>query len=273
MKIFFSYAWADRDRVAPLMTLVGEAGFEIANVDRVFASSTATTIVSEILSSKAIVVVISSANPNIFFELGVAVGTGLPTVIATVGDVPLPFDVASMPLLRLSGDVTRDASSLLLHLDGLHLSRHEQGLPSGPAEEVLAAAASDTHLLEKLSPAEFERMVADLLQSRGWLVERSVTPNDAGIDLILSDPATGKVTVVEVKKINSQGRVSVDAVRQLLAHMAVRDVHSGILVSTAGFTSSALAMAAGTGATLVTLNELLSSQSRLTPSNVIRTDG
>jgi HJR/Mrr/RecB family endonuclease len=272
MKIFISFAAADWDRVGPLMASVREAGFDVASMDYVLASSAESAVASEILSSQVIVAIISSANPNVFYELGLAVGAGLPAVIAAIGDVSLPSDLASMPLLRLTGDVARDASSLLLHLDSLNLAHDEQKLPSGTPEEILAAVASDAQLLEKLSPAEFERMVGELLESRGWSVERSGTRKGADIDLILSDPDTEKVTVVEVKKINSQGRVSVDAVRQLLSYMAIMGAHSGILVSTAGFTSSALAMAAGTGAVLVTLRELLSSRSRLSPSDVNRED-
>ncbi|GEO43673.1 hypothetical protein SAE02_78210 [Skermanella aerolata] len=271
MKIFFSFAAADRDRVGKLMILVRKAGFEVDSVDGVLARSPITAVASEILSSRVIVAVISSDNPNVFYELGLAVGAGLPAVIVAIGDVLLPNDLASMPFLRLTDDVARDAGSLLLHLRGLNLGQHEQRLPSGSIEEMLVAATRDTQLLEKLSPAKFEQMIGELLESRGWSIERSTARRDAEADFILSDPTTKKVTIVEVKKINSQGRVSVDAVRQFLGHMSVMGVSSGILVSTAGFTSSALAMAADTGAVLITLNELLSSRLRLTPSDISRT--
>jgi HJR/Mrr/RecB family endonuclease len=69
------------------------------------------------------------------------------------------------------------------------------------------------------------------------------------------------VVVVEVKKLSRQSRVSVEAVRQLLSAVTTIGAHTGILVTTAGFTPAAVALATGTPVLLRTIEQLVKARS------------
>ncbi|HEV7267951.1 MAG TPA: restriction endonuclease [Falsiroseomonas sp.] len=260
MKIFLSYANSERERIAALVGRLRDGGHEIITANTLEPDPTAVT--AAILSSQAIVAVLSPDAPNAYFELGLAFGASLPAIVLAAQDVEIPADVASSPYIRLTGDTRRDATNLLIALNHIQMPRETSKNRGAIREADLMAIASDARLIDRLSPEDFERMVGDLLQARGWQVERSAIRNGAEIDLLISGE-DNRIAVVEVKKVRSQGRVSVEAVRDLLSKMAVAGTRAGALISTAGFTSSAVAMASGTGASLLTLSELVSNKSAI----------
>jgi HJR/Mrr/RecB family endonuclease len=93
---------------------------------------------------------------------------------------------------------------------------------------LLARAARDPSALERLDPAQFERLVAQLLESRGYAVRSAPRSADQGFDLILEgDPHT----LVEVKRYRHDNLVSVSTLRQLLGVLAASGGERAIVVS------------------------------------------
>ena len=214
-------------------------------------------------SADLVVAIVSASTPNVFYELGLASGAGVPTLLAARRGELVPSDLESVPYIQLSGDDSRDAQTIARRakdLEGLSSPKPPQ---FASAEAALRAAAQDPPRLEALSPTEFERLVADLFRERGYEVSAAHPQHDLGVDLVVRAPEDGQVLFVELKKLSKQSRVSVEAVRQLLHAASLRAGTVGILVSTSGFTAAAAALAVGAPVVLRTLEETLAAKSKL----------
>jgi hypothetical protein len=264
MKVFVSWSSEGRDLVNAVMAQLLAVGHSVFRPeDLVDTNDRLSEISAGIRSSDVVFALLAtSSSPNVFFELGVAVGASVPTLIAAPAVELLPANLASVPFVQLTGDLLRDAQEIAIRVNGLE----GQSLPRiddfGTAEAALNAAKDDPSVLEALPPREFESLVAKLFEERGYRVQRTPLSQDTGGDLVVQPPDGTETILVEVKKLSRHSRVSVDAVRKLLGRvLPLSSSTVGMLVSSSGFTSSAVALAAGTPLVLRTLEEVLAAQS------------
>jgi hypothetical protein len=101
-KIFVLTPFSPEERAAfdTIRAVCLEAGFTVARGDEHRADGDILPqVVQGIISSKIVIANISSRNPNVFFELGIAMALGKPTLLLsdTLSDVP--FDLQSRPKL------------------------------------------------------------------------------------------------------------------------------------------------------------------------------
>jgi restriction system protein len=127
----------------------------------------------------------------------------------------------------------------------------------------------------RLSPREFETLVADLFRRQGYRVEEVGRhgQGDGGIDLIMrrdGDPIVEHL--VQCKKYGPEKRVTVSQVRDFIGAMAIRRTRcEGLIVTSGTFTADAstTATAAGPSLRLIAGDELLAmlrSANLLTPA-------
>jgi len=264
MKVFLAHSARDRDLVAAVVTHLGNDGHETVRPDEMASPSNVLSEISAALRSADVVVaIVAGTNPNVFYELGLAAGAGVPILIVARPGEALPADLASVPYVQLSGDLLRDGQTIarrVKDLEGLSSSKTVKFLS---AEAALRAANQDPAVLEALTPSEFERLVAELFRERGYEVSRTPPARDSGVDLVVRSPEDGQLLVVEVKKLSRQSRVSVEAVRRLLGTVSLTSgAVLGVLVSTSGFTGAAMALADAGPVVLRTLEEFLAAKSK-----------
>lgn len=107
-------------------------------------------------------------------------------------------------------------------------------------EEAEEAAWSEIEaFLEKMSPYDFQELVAGLLRGMGYFVEWVSPPGpDKGIDIVAHvDPLGVKGPRIKAQVKRRADKVNVDGVRGFMALLGDSDV--GIFVSTGGFTRDA----------------------------------
>jgi hypothetical protein len=93
--------------------------------------------------------------------------------------------------------------------------------------------------LHGLSPSDFERVVAMLLQAQGYAdVQLIGGANDRGVDITCRD-ADGDLIAVQCKRYEPGKRIGALAIQHLTTMAFHRRVHRGMFVTTAAFTSSA----------------------------------
>jgi hypothetical protein len=271
MKIFISHDHVDGGSFAAgLAEALAGRGHEAVGLDSLNTDSRGTlsaAIGAEIRTSDLVVALLTAnSRPNVYFELGLAAGAGVPTVVAATGTEQLTADLASAQYIALTGELVIDVTAVVRRVldigagarvpatvTGGEPSRTAMGIQRHPSE-VLATAALDPTVLESLSPVEFERLVAELFRERGFQVVDQDGPGDNGVDLIISgDP----VTVVQVKRYRRENLVPVRAVRDVLAAMSYVGAERAILVSSSAFTRSARAIAAELPIDLMTIDDLL----------------
>lgn len=262
MNVFIAHSERDRDLVAGLVALLREDGHTVLVPSEMKAGANIFAEISAgIRSADVLIAVVTPGNPNIFYEMGLAAGASVPTLItARAGDV-LPADLASVPYVQLTGEVLRDAQVIARRAKDLEGLAATKVTHFNSAEAALQAATQDPAVLESLRPADFERLVAELFKERGYEVEATSSIRDTGVDFTIRSKKDRELVLVEVKKLSRQSRVSVEAVRQLLSAVSGLGASVGMLVAPSGFTAAALALAAGTPLLLRTLEEVLAAKS------------
>ncbi len=101
--------------------------------------------------------------------------------------------------------------------------------------------------LHKVSPRQFEELIAELLSGFGWAVELTPTSKDGGYDMYaISKDISGLQShwIVECKKFAPHRKVEVDIVRSLHGTMSHLGVGNALLVTTSHFTKGSMAFKA-----------------------------
>jgi nucleoside 2-deoxyribosyltransferase len=259
MKVFIVHSMKDSDLVANVEEHLRDSGYDVTSPGSLPSQVDILSAISaSIRSADVLLAFVTSTNADTYYELGLAAGANVPMLIVAKAGEPLPLGLSSVPFVQLTGDSLRDAQTIVRRVEDL------KGLVASPADELgsgekaLRAAVRDPRVLESIPPIEFERFVAEFFRERGLRVTQ--TPRFAA-DLVVETQGGKETVLVELKKMSRESRVSVEAVRRFLNVVTLFGASSGVLVSTSGFTSAAMALAAGTPIVLRTLEELLAAKS------------
>jgi hypothetical protein len=267
MKAFIAYAYGDAEDLArALRRSLSDAGYEVfdAATSAESGADAFAPIGTAIQTSDVVIALLTSPNPSVYFELGMAASANVPTLVASRSPEIAVFDLAAAPYVELTGDTALDAATIARRAQELAPAglKHSQ-----PRELTLAGIAQDPALLEELSPVDFERLVAQAFVDAGYQVESSPRP-DSGFDLVINN---NPLTIVEIKRYRRPNLVSVGIVRQLLGAMIATGANRAILVSSAGFTKSAKAAATEWPIDLMTIDDLVELRAS-EPENAGRND-
>jgi hypothetical protein len=262
MKVFIAHSIRDREIVTTLVNVLREDGQEVFVPTEIVSGENLLSVVSAaIRSADVLVAVVTAGNTNVFYELGLAAGASVPILITASANELLPAGLASVPYVQLTGDVLRDAQTIARRVKDLQGLSSTKSTKFESAESALLAATRDPAVLESLSPVDFERLVAELFRERGYAVSTTQSTSDTSVDFAFKSQEDKEPVLVEVKKLSRQSRVSVEAVRRLLSAVSASGAPLGMLVATSGYTTAALALAAGTPILLRTLEEILAAKS------------
>ncbi|UYO49394.1 restriction endonuclease [Rhodopseudomonas palustris] len=261
MKVFLAHSSRDLEFVESLAGYLRQEGHSVVLPAKLSSgASVQSEISAAIRAADVLVAVLTASTPSIFYELGLATGASIPILITAESSERLPADLASIPYVQLTGDPLRDAQIIVRRIGELEGLTSKKSRKFTSADATLRAASRDPAFLETLSPTDFEQLVGQLFKERGYEVVSGGAVRDSGADIIIRSKKN-EVVLVELKKLNRLSRVSVESVRNLLSTVSNFGASVGMLVSTSGFTASALALAASTTIVLRTLDEILAAQS------------
>lgn len=93
----------------------------------------------------------------------------------------------------------------------------------------------------RLSPRDFEKLLADLLKDMGWDVELTKQTRDGGADILayLNTGVGRLLCLVEAKHYREDRKIGVDLVRTLYGTLCDAQANSAMMVTTSTFTSDA----------------------------------
>ena len=253
MKVFIAHSVRDRELVIGMVTLLRKESHDVlVSLEMTATKDLLSEISAAIRSADIFIAIITIGNQNLFYELGLATGANVPTLIASPAGEMLSVDLASVPYVQLTGDPLRDAQLIVRRVKDYEGMSRKRATRFTSAEVTLQAATYDPAILEAIGPAEFERLLAELFKERGYKVVTSDETRETGVDLIITSPGNNETILVQIKKLSRQSQVSVQAVRELVGAVSLMDVPLGMLITTSTFTTSALALAAGTPVVLRT---------------------
>jgi hypothetical protein len=158
------------------------------------------------------------------------------------------FDLVDVYSLRTSLQAALMADERMLRVakdlrDEAARRRCVIALRESIVETVRVEFRRDPKILNRIDPRDFERLVAELLESMGYEVELTPQTRDGGRDILARAtlrPSKPLLYIVECKRWHEDRRIDVGDVRQFLYVVREHDRASGgMFVTTAYFTSGA----------------------------------
>lgn len=142
------------------------------------------------------------------------------------------LSITNNPLYELSNNIFLPKKELIAATRPIIVSANNDLVSS------LKKQPSDLH---KLSPREFEILLADLLRDMGWDVELTKQTRDGGSDILayLNTDIGRLLCLVEAKHYREDRKIGVDLVRTLYGTLCDAQANSAMLVTSSSFTSDA----------------------------------
>lgn len=228
-------------------------------------------ILSAIRRCSVLIAFIDEMTPNVMLELGYALGASKQVLLVCGPEAKIPFDVASLPMIRLD---RYDRRSLFTIVDKVRSTASEKELPVQEfhvAYDRLKYMLRDKSYLEQVAPQEFESSVYAFLQELGFDAKQMPMAHDGGYDILVRDQQSRMHALVEVKKYTQNSKVGVAVIRQLIGATLIKRATGAILVTSSDFSASARSLAerAPVPILLMTLADLVSS-TRQSIENVLK---
>lgn len=115
MKVYITHSIQNNEFVVTLVELLREDGHEVFMSSETVANTTKVTLVfSSLRSIDVFIAILTEENSRVFYELGLAIGVRVPILITAPTNELLPFDVVSLPYVRLTGNNLIDAHTIVL---------------------------------------------------------------------------------------------------------------------------------------------------------------
>src|SRR4051794_30548645 len=104
MRIFISYSYADaHELAAALSRALTDTGHEVLEPrSQPSRGHLIGSISTAIQTSDVVVALLTVRNPNVYYELGLAAGAHVPTLVAARNFEDMVFDLSSAPYVQLS---------------------------------------------------------------------------------------------------------------------------------------------------------------------------
>jgi DNA-binding MarR family transcriptional regulator len=252
MKVFLAYSATDAEAVEQIAEHLRSNGMQIVSPEDTQTNPLQETAAA-ILSADLCLAIIGARPERVLFEVGVAAGAGVPTLVVALPGAQVPDALSSYLYVAFRGHAAWDLHNLALRLIEMDKSDRPERSISRADEAAVLAVERNPALVEGLTEREFSRLVGMLLQRRGFEVQEV---GKSPVDMLLREPAGG-LTVVEVKRRGRSGLVPIEAVRTTLDYQRAVGARHALIVSDGSFTSSARAFAEETGVRLIDFNELV----------------
>lgn len=198
------------------------------------------SISSMIRRSGIFIAVIFDENPNVYFELGVAIGQQKRTLIVHGHHSELPSFARRLTTLRAESWTFQTVMDIVRWVQDNSGNTGLAQMEFRDLGSIVHAARNDSSVWDLVTPTAFEHLVIEWFRHRGCIVESPAARNDYGFDFTLAGYKHYQRTLVQVKKYTSTAKISIPTVQQLLGAVHMYRANAGLLIATGGFTSSAI---------------------------------
>jgi HJR/Mrr/RecB family endonuclease len=243
IKVFVSYSFHDSEArffIEMLRDRLRRFDFQFIDTEKelVPGENFQRAIAEKINQCNLFICFLDPKNPNVTFELGYALGKN--KKILLVGDYrEVPSDLKGMIYLSRNMEPYALEARILEIIHAYKEPSKPVPLYDAPPIESLKRMLDIPDLLEQIEYRDFERLIGVWFEARGYAVEWTGGRADYGFDFLIH-PFRGDRAAIEVKRYKPSSQVSVSIVRQLVGAMLLEQIPTGIIVSTAPFTRSAM---------------------------------
>lgn len=214
------------------------------------------------------IAILNKPEQNVYYEIGYAAALAKEIIIIANSEEILPYSAKKFPfiktdfltpnyisnLLSIVNNSSIDNQNLLtkyhnlisqLDTKELLYNYFDIGLNFNKKKlfnlkDFLKVYKTFPQILESVSEKTFESMVFRYLKINHSINSRIIaSKKDSGYDLELEEYKGHKKTIVEIKKLNSNSKVSINIILTLANAMELHNAECGILITTSTFTNSA----------------------------------
>jgi len=187
-----------------------------------------------------LIALIVDNNPNVYIELGYAIGLGKEVLVFCQPEVELPFSLGNINFIR--SDFNSNAIYKIIGFIDRLKSSNENALIKSSNTNFQDAVDGNPGLMhfEFMNGVQFENLVYEWFRRNKFQVKQMSLDLDCGYDLILTNYKEYKKTIVQIKHYNLNSRVSVSQVRQLLGDMHYAKADHAIIITSSFYTNSAI---------------------------------
>jgi Restriction endonuclease/TIR domain len=260
IRVFISYSLADRELREVLANTLHTQALEVWQPrDSTGNGDLQAELLTAIKRCDVLIAIIGKSSPNVMFELGCAMGSGKTVLLVRLRNSELPLDLTTLPTITVDPMDFRSIAEIVDWVTRATIRSRPHDLMQGDTREILRRLLSDPTLLDEMEQRQFEECVTNHLIRLGMPGTLFHLSQDGGFDVDVRDFAGHRKTIVEVKKLNQNSRISVDEVQRFLGIANVHGASCAIIVTSGQFTSSAYYFAGSLPVRIVllTLNEIV----------------
>lgn len=109
------------------------------------------------------------------------------------------------------------------------------------SEQLLASLKQKPDLIDRITPRQFEEVVAELLDDQGWTVQLTPMTRDGGSDILayLETDIGRLLCLVDAKRYRRDRTIGVGMIRELLGTLSDANASCAMMVTTSTFSAEA----------------------------------
>jgi HJR/Mrr/RecB family endonuclease len=216
-----------------------QLGYKILNEEESFYDK---SISPEYLINKCdvFIVILKYAEPKLFYEIGYASSLSKNIIIISNLSEEIPHFLKNYTFINVETYSTNIGFQLTQLLGTMKFDINTDLNYPNDLKDFIRTYRENPQILERLTEKEFEQIVFNHFKNNtGFNPEEPVNIRDYGYDMIFSNYLGFSKTLVEIKKYNSNSKVSINVIQQLVGAMLLYQADHGILITTSTFTLSA----------------------------------
>ncbi len=198
------------------------------------------TIQNSINKCDLIIAIISEYNPNVFFELGYAMGRGKQILIVGSIGIDLPRSLKNINYIVGDPYEKNIIFEIINKIEKMTFIQTKNVENIQDLEYLITSYDNDQDYFDKIEQIQFEKVIGDLFRRMHYEIFLNENPNDYGYDFLITNYGNYGKTLVEIKKYNRNIKISVGQIQKFLGAIYFNKAESGIFITTSGFTRSAI---------------------------------
>jgi hypothetical protein len=250
-KVFLSYSSSSCDRavIEGFRKALTEHNYSIVSLDVTPGRPIMQTLIEGVKTSDIVLAIATTNSANVFYELGLAMGSGKPLAVIYTEDVHLGLDLSEVPSIKVTGlsDLAevRTRDQVLEFLERMPLGAHTVTPRPPTFVGELETIYSNPPYFESMTEHHLLLCISHWFQAQGAKV---VFPaRDEGIDMIVKGYKDSPVLFLEVKKRSPNSRISLADICHFDSYVSASKADRGIFISTCEPTQAAKAFLERTG--------------------------
>lgn len=186
------------------------------------------------------IAILKYTEPEIFYEIGYASALSKKIIIISNLSEEIPRFLKNYPFINAESYSLNIGFQLTQLLNTMKFDSNLSFKFPNDLRDFIEMNRSNPQIIEILTEKEFEQLVFNHFKfNTDFNPEEFSGTQEYGYDIILTNYKGFSKTLVEIKKYNSNSKVSINVIQQLIGAMSLYNADHGILLTTSAFTLSA----------------------------------